>query len=124
MRSDGRRCRTCTQQRDRDAKHRKTKTYTETHCKNGHEYTPENTTQDGAYRCCKTCKRESKQRQRAGTTATRTVLITTEPPDVRWMPTCAACAGFGFVQRSGAAWSRCTAPHCVGGYRFDLVGAS
>lgn len=36
-----------------------------THCKSGHEFTPENTRHTGTQRVCRACKRESAQRRRA-----------------------------------------------------------
>ena len=126
VRSDGRRCRTCTQTKDREAKHRKTKKYQASHCQRGHEFTPENTGMNHGFRYCRVCFRARKANQRAKTNT----LLPLPPlksandiPDVRWMPLCPDCKGFGWTHRGGGPLTRCTAHKCVGGYRFDLVGA-
>jgi hypothetical protein len=102
-----------------------------THCKNGHPMTEENVRRrsDG-YRQCRTCERANNRAHRVrvetlpGMGRPEKPGVQSrpqQPPDVRWLPLCPSCDGFGFHQYGFNNWPRCTATGCRGGYVWEVA---
>lgn len=96
-----------------------------THCRNGHELTDANVRlRSDGHKQCRTCEQDNRRRWRALHAAIPSSLTRDrddpgrpeQPPEVRWMPTCTTCSGFGWKQHGLNNWTRCTAHGCQGGY--------